>query len=281
MLGVGALVRIMVVMTSRFTGLRRLSIPAALFAGTLFLSACGDGDGEALWGNDSQESSSDEEPEETPEDDLGESDESNDNEDSDDAESQAVDPIEPHRAGDVFVTQHSVIYGAEDAEIQIRIYEDMQCPYCKEFSDASSASVNEWIELDDVSVEYVVVDFLDDGSEGNLSRSGANILAVTKRQDPENWLAASRALLEMQDDSAPSEDDLLAAVSDAGVAVDDEFEQAVATETYYADVEATTQWAGEDEGVTGIPTVEVNDSPVEASSFEEMVEQINDVIASN
>lgn len=274
----GAVVRIMGVMTSRFTGLRRLSIPAAIFAGTLFLSACGDGDGEALWGDDSQETSSDEESEEAPE---GDSEESDDNEDLDDAEPQDVDPIEPHRVGNVSVTEHSVIYGAEDADIQVRIFEDMQCPYCKEFSDVSSASVDEWIELDDVSVEYIAVDFLDDGSEGNLSRSGANILAVTKRQDPENWLSASRALLEMQDDSAPSEEDLLKAVSDAGVNVDDEFEQDVAAETYYADVEATTQWAGEDEGVTGIPTVEVNDSPVEAPSFEEMVEEINDVIASN
>lgn len=208
--------------------------------------------------------------------------------DAGDDEGEVVAPIEgtvERDEGDVTVTDVGVRIGVADAPFQLRIFADMRCPYCADLEQVMQPSAEEWGQGDEVSVEYVITTVLDDGSRTTFSARAANILAVVADQDPVSWDHAMAALYEMQPakgEADPTDEDMLEALGEIGVNVDETFLEAVADLEFDSWNQEQTRWAGQDLGVPHVPYVFFNDSPMQDyNTFEQLIEMINDAIASN
>jgi protein-disulfide isomerase len=66
-----------------------------------------------------------------------------------------------------------VLVGSEGARRRLVVFEDLQCPYCREFEDRSGDLLRREIAAGAVAVEYRIRSFL-----GNESVRAANALAV-------------------------------------------------------------------------------------------------------
>ena len=66
-----------------------------------------------------------------------------------------------------------VLVGSDDARRRLVVFEDPQCPYCREFENESGDMLRREIAADAVAVEYRIRSFL-----GDESVRAANALAV-------------------------------------------------------------------------------------------------------
>ncbi len=84
---------------------------------------------------------------------------------------------------------YSVTIGKSSAPTTIKLYEDLQCPICKEFEAATGAQVRAAIAAGKVKVEYHMVAFLDRSSTTNYSSRALNAaMAVLDTAGPEAFL---------------------------------------------------------------------------------------------
>lgn len=74
---------------------------------------------------------------------------------------------------------YSVFVGDEDAPTVVTVYEDLQCPVCQDFEQATGDQLAQGIESGDVRVEYRLVSFLDSASSNEYSSRALNALLVT------------------------------------------------------------------------------------------------------
>lgn len=74
---------------------------------------------------------------------------------------------------------YSIFVGDEAAPTTITVYEDLQCPACRDFEQATGDQVATGIESGDVRVEYRLVSFLDGASGNEYSSRALNALLVT------------------------------------------------------------------------------------------------------
>jgi len=185
--------------------------------------------------------------------------------------------------GEVTVTDVGVMVGSESAPAQVRIFADPRCPFCAQLDEMLAESTSEWARGDQVAVEHIILTFLDDGSRVTFSARAGNLLAVVADQAPEHWETALEVVYEMQPES-PSDDtsdeELLSALEEAGVPIDDAFRSAVVSMEFDRRNQDLNEWAATDVGVTGVPTVYVNDEAItDFETFEEFVELINDAVS--
>lgn len=185
--------------------------------------------------------------------------------------------------GAVTVTDVGVKVGVEDAPFQVQIFADAMCPFCAQLSELMQDSAEAWASADQVALERVMVTFLDDGTRETYSARAANILAAVADHDLENWAAASERIFELQTEVGTdlSDDEILADLEDLGVTVDEDFRAAVTAGAYDEWNLNNTEWAQTDVELPHVPYVLLNGSPMtDFSSFEELIEQINDAVAS-
>jgi protein-disulfide isomerase len=84
---------------------------------------------------------------------------------------------------------YAVTLGKASAPTTIKLYEDLQCPICKEFEAATGTQVQAAIAAGKVKVEYHMVAFLDGSSSTNYSSRALNAAAaVLDTAGPEAFL---------------------------------------------------------------------------------------------
>lgn len=94
---------------------------------------------------------------------------------------------------------YGVVVGDPAAERTIVIYEDFQCPVCREVEEQTADEVREAVDAGDVKVEYRIVSFLDRASQNAYSSRAANAaLAVLEVAGPEAFATFHDALFEEQ-----------------------------------------------------------------------------------
>lgn len=74
--------------------------------------------------------------------------------------------------------RYSVTVGQASAPTTIKLYEDLQCPICREFEAATGAQVRAAIAAGKVKVDYHMVAFLDRSSTTNYSSRALNAAMV-------------------------------------------------------------------------------------------------------
>ena len=169
--------------------------------------------------------------------------------------------------GGVVVTGADISDDAGDAEspVEVVVYEDFQCPYCKALEDASGDYLEDAMEDGDITVEYRVVSFLDKASANEYSSRAANAaMCVFDRGGPGAFHEFHETLFENQPEegsAGPDNDQLTAYASDVGVDA-----ASCIADTAMSDqvVDATKQMSTE--GVTGTPTVFVDGEQVDLNS---------------
>lgn len=173
--------------------------------------------------------------------------------------------------GTVTVTASSVVVGDPDAPERVHIYQDLNCPHCKELHGEMGADLAAWAEGGDVAVEFTIVDYLGPRTTHGFSTRGANLLALVADVDPAAWPAVQQALFEVQPSSTTAEvtdEDLLSAAREAGAELGDDAAAQLESLAYSGWVEAATEQAAAD-GISYIPQVWVDGELVEGASHAE------------
>jgi protein-disulfide isomerase len=155
-----------------------------------------------------------------------------------------------------------VTVGRSSARVTLDVYEDPQCPVCRQFEAEAGAALANWVESGTAKVNYHVISFLDNASTTRYSSRAANAL----------YCGADAGVFQRYHDllfaNQPAEgsagltyDQLVQLGRQAG-ATGDAFETCVRNRPYADFVARISEQASQD-GVLGTPTVLVDGSPVQ------------------
>lgn len=169
-----------------------------------------------------------------------------------------------------------VLVGADSAATKITIYEDMQCPICAQFEDATGDQIEQAIEAGDVQVEYRLVSFLDRASGNDYSSRAMNAaLVVLETSGPEAFKKFHDELFADQPaegTDGPEDDELIDLAVEAG-AEESAVRGPIEDKTYDQWIKNATDAMSKND-VTGTPTVFINGERVGGTSIQEAVDAV-------
>ncbi len=158
--------------------------------------------------------------------------------------------------------------------IDIQIYVDYFCPFCKLFEQTNSEQIESWLDLDAASVEIHPIAILNPNSQGTqYSTRSANAAACVANYSPDSYWSVNTALFANQPKERTqglTDDQLVDIVTDAGVSSSSVIEECIRDQDFKQWVQAATLRALEgpipnakndlvaDNKVGGTPTVLVN-----------------------
>lgn len=166
------------------------------------------------------------------------------------------------------------IVGRSDARVTIDLYEDPQCPVCKQFESEAGPTLATWVESGRARVRYHVISFLDRSSANRFSSRAANAMycaadagvfqrfhdAVYANQPPEG-------------SAGPANEELVALGRTVG-ATSDAFAQCVLTGRYADFVTRISEQSSKD-GILGTPTVLVNGNGLQPVTLANLTAAVN------
>ena len=170
---------------------------------------------------------------------------------------------------------YGVVVGQADAPTTIKIYEDMQCPYCAQFEQATAAALDQGIEQGKIKVDYRMVSFLDGASSNEYSSRAMNAaLVVLDTAGPEVFKRYHDMLYADQPAEGgpgPEDDELISMAVEAG-AVESEIRRPIEDKVYEQWITNATDAMSQDD-VTGTPTVFI-DGELAGENPGEMVQAV-------
>ncbi len=148
--------------------------------------------------------------------------------------------------------------GSADAPAVLRLYSDFHCPHCAEFEERYAGVLRDAVARGDARIELYPMAFID---EGSTAAANAMACAAERGFGPAYYagLFANRTL-------RWSDDQLLELARAVGAPTAADFEQCV-TGRAHADWVASINTVADAQGVTGTPTLFVNDQPVDVSKL--------------
>lgn len=173
---------------------------------------------------------------------------------------------------DNVVDEYALAIGDNGAPVTVTVYEDLMCPYCGLFEQASSDRLKEYADSGDVQVRYHVVSFLDGQSSDRYSTRAANAIGVVlDTAGPEVAVEFHDALFANQPEEGGagiSDEQMIDLAVQAG-ADEEAITGPIEDLKFEPWVEnATDAWSKA--GFTGTPTVTVNDEKVEVEGGEDL-----------
>jgi protein-disulfide isomerase len=80
------------------------------------------------------------------------------------------------------IPQSGTVLGDPNAKVTLLLYEDVQCPFCKQFTDdLLPAVIDEYVRTGKLKIDYRGVDFLDRGEPADSNRGLRAILAAANQ----------------------------------------------------------------------------------------------------
>lgn len=80
------------------------------------------------------------------------------------------------------IAQSGTVLGDPNAKVTLLLYEDVQCPFCKQFTDELlPAVIDEYVRTGKVKIDYRGLDFLDRGQPADSNRGLRAILAAARQ----------------------------------------------------------------------------------------------------
>jgi protein-disulfide isomerase len=167
-----------------------------------------------------------------------------------------------------------VTVGKEGAKAHIDLYLDFRCPHCAEFEEATGATVDKLVQDGTATLTYWPLAFVNPDASPRLANAFAAAAA--------NGKALSYAD-EMYGDFSKSwtTDQLIELGKQLGMD-DAKFTQAVQNNQYGSWIDSVAK-AADDRGVTGTPTVYINDKALNADQLtpEGLQKAVDDAVAAN
>jgi protein-disulfide isomerase/uncharacterized membrane protein YphA (DoxX/SURF4 family) len=155
-----------------------------------------------------------------------------------------------------------VTVGQATAPVTLDLYEDPQCPVCKQFEAEVGPTISTWIGNGTVKVHYHVISFLDSSSTTKYSSRAANALYASAGVSATVFAKYHTLLYDKQPaegSAGLTEDTLVQLAQQAGAG---SVAAQIRAGTYGDFVAAATDQSSKD-GVTGTPTVMVNGQTVQ------------------
>ncbi len=168
-----------------------------------------------------------------------------------------------------------VTVGRAGARVTLTLYEDLQCPACRQFEQEAGATIADWVDAGLVKVNYQVVAFLDRASTTRYSSRAANALYCSA--DAGVFVRYHGLLFANQppEGSAGLTDDQLLQLGRQAGATSDEFAECLREERYAGFVSRITERASRD-NILSTPTVLVNDDPVQPPTLAALRAAVNE-----
>lgn len=168
-----------------------------------------------------------------------------------------------------------VTIGRSGAQVTIEVYEDPQCPACRQFEIEAGPAIARWVESGRAAVRYHVVSFLDGQSANKFSSRAANAM----------YCAADAGIFQRFHDlvyanqpaegtPGPPDEQLVVFGRQAG-ATGSEWTQCVQGGKYADFVSRVSERASRN-GVIGTPSVFVDDRPVQPVGLAALTAAVND-----
>lgn len=157
----------------------------------------------------------------------------------------------------------------QDEPAQVIIYADPDCVHCADFEMANSEFINEKLDAEEITVEYRLVNYLDNPGTNNFSSRATNTALCTAAEHPEKFNDVLTALFETystHQGQGLSNDELKQLASDNGAEVSD----CMSNNTYRPFVDYTAAKAREG-GIAGTPSIWVNGTFTTQDSFQDDV----------
>ncbi|HSP37877.1 MAG TPA: thioredoxin domain-containing protein [Frankiaceae bacterium] len=163
-----------------------------------------------------------------------------------------------------------MLVGRPTAPVTLDLYEDFTCPVCGQFEKADGATVASLISSGRIKVRYHMLSFIDDKNGSTYShRSAGAFAAADTYGGADKALALHTALYANQPNENSSagltNSKIIQLASDAGI-TSQQFVDAV-TKNSYAGWVSQVADDGSKAGVTGTPTIFINEKQVELQSL--------------
>ncbi|SPT63451.1 MULTISPECIES: DsbA family protein [Actinomadura] len=174
----------------------------------------------------------------------------------------ALAPLSRQQDGSIVMAKAGV------TKPELEIFEDFQCPICKQFEEATGKTIEDLAVQGKVKVVYRPFHLFGqqkDPIKINSLRSAEAALCVPA----DKWISYHDALFRFQPaegEEGFSPDDLVKWGKDIGV-TDAGFEKCVRDEQKKSTVDAMTKYALQERGVDGTPTVFLNGQKLESTQF--------------
>ncbi|TYB44716.1 DsbA family protein [Actinomadura chibensis] len=174
----------------------------------------------------------------------------------------ALAPLSRQADGSIVMAQNGV------TKPELEIFEDFQCPICKQFEQSSGKTVLELAQQGKVKVVYRPFHLFGqqkDPVKINSLRSAEAALCVPA----DKWISYHDALFKFQPTEGEkgfSPDDLVKWGKDIGV-TDPNFEKCVRDGQKKSTVDSMTKYALQDRGVDGTPTVFLDGKKLDQAQF--------------
>lgn len=188
------------------------------------------------------------------------------------------DPVADTTA-EVSAGDGSIKVGPDAAPVKVVVYEDFQCPYCRQLEDQTRDFLRENAEAGKVQVEYRPVNLL---AQFPYSERGMNAFAaVLTHGTPQQALKLHDLLYEHQPyesaSASMSEDDIEELVKEAGADSDAVLDALGTKDQAFFDAAAAAMNA---QKIQGTPTVFVDGKEIPATGIPAMVAAIEEAVTS-
>ena len=182
-------------------------------------------------------------------------------------------PSGPVASPEAATADYGFVVGDPAAEVTVEVYEDYQCPHCRELEETQGAQLAEYAAGDQVNVEYRGIAFLDRASTTDYSTRALNASACVMDQGEQVWQRFHGLLFANQpaEGSDGLSDADLADLAEQAGADPAEVQPCLEDGTYEEWADAATR-AAEDAGVTATPTVRVDGETIDPADLDSAVQ---------
>jgi protein-disulfide isomerase len=151
------------------------------------------------------------------------------------------------------------LVGPGTAKVTVEMYEDFQCPVCKQAHQANDAQLDQWVKDGKVKVVYQPIAFLDRASTDGYSTRSLNAAAAVIDLHPAGFEAFQKSLYDNQpaENGAGLTDQQLIDYAVAAGAPKAQVTTDVTSRRFAGWVKDVTDESSK-RGVTGTPTIKVN-----------------------
>lgn len=174
-------------------------------------------------------------------------------------------PAAPNGVTGSITSNGAIRISKPGAKATVRVIADLQCPICKQFEAANGPTLTDEVNNGDVAVEYNIIAFLDQSSNGTrYSSRGANAAYCVADADPSKfqpWLA-SMYQQQPEEGSDGLPDSQIVQITQAAGVTDPAVAKCITDDKFDGYVAKSTQGVLSS-GINGTPTVFVNGTKIQ------------------
>ncbi|WP_035534455.1 DsbA family protein [Haloglycomyces albus] len=173
-----------------------------------------------------------------------------------------------------------------DGPVTLDLYVDFQCPVCKQFESEYGEKLIEWVENEDVTLNYHILNFLDSNQNSEFSsRAGNAVINALETGDDIQFLEYAQDVFHNQPEEGSGKtltnSQLITIAEDYDFG--SEFEDGVNDEKYVGWIDESNDSALDRDDISGTPTLFINGEKVsseEMADSEALIAQIESDIES-